>query len=268
MAHSLDLSGVWAKLGRTDEQTPFFNSQWRAFRDDANAYGVEFEKDPQSGGYVVRLRIFKPVDPRLSVIFGEIIHNFRSALDHLVARLVEAYGGTVGTHHSFPICTAQTDFINGVSSRGKQIGKLEGIPRGGKVWTLIEDAQPYKCGSAATDHPFYVINSLWNEDKHRTLNPAHVLPEPADLTDTITFGDTGALCTDIRFHFTRGTPAKDRTTVLTFWFDPRSPEPDMQMQDPLPLDIAFGDGQGQPRDLGTAHAHIANLAIACEQAFP
>jgi len=210
VAHPLDLSGVRAKLDRTDQQTVFLNTEWRTFRDKGDAYGVDFKRDPQTGGYVAYLRVFKPIDIRLSVIFGEIIHNFRSALNHLICRLVEGYGGTAGKHHDFPICLDEADFRARAFSRGKdKPGLLEGIPPSSDVWACIEDAQPYKCGDAARDQPFSVINRLSNEDKHRTLNGSHVLLEPADLIDSITHGE--AFCTDIKPHFVLGQPAEDGT---------------------------------------------------------
>lgn len=268
MAHPLDLSGVWAKLDRTDQQSVFIDTEWRAFRDKGDAYSVEFERDSQPASYIAYLRVFKPIDPRLSVIFGEIIHNLRSALNHLVCRLVEGYGGTVGSHHAFPICLSPAEFRGEAFAQKNRLGRLEGIPPHGNVWTLIEDAQPYKCGKAARDHPFFLVNQVWNEDKHRTINQAHVLPEPADFIDAVRFGDTGAVCIDIDQHFVRGTPAKDRTKLVTFRFDPRSPEPDMKVKRPLPLHIAFGDGQGEPSDIGLAHALIYNLAQDCKRVFP
>lgn len=266
MAPALDLSGVRAKLDRTDEQAVFLDAQWRTFRDNANVYGVEFEEDTQSCRYVVRLRVFEPIPLRLSVIF--IIHNLRSALDHLVCRLVEAYGGTVGRHHAFPIYAVEADFLNGVSSRGKQLGQLDGIPPGGNVWALIEDAQPYKSGNAPKDHPLYIVHDFSKGDKHRLLNAAFALPEPADLIDAIGYGDTRALCVEIRQLLARGTPLEDGAEIAAFRFDARSPQPDMEVEGQLPLGIAFGDGQGELSDLGTAHAHILNLAEACERAFP
>lgn len=271
MAHALDLSGVRAKLNRTDEQAVFLDAEWRAFRDNADAYGVEFEADPEPYCYVVRLKVFKPVPLRLSVIFGEIIHNLRSALDHLVCRLVESYGGIVD-RQSFPIYANEADFIGNVASRDKKRGSgpLEGIPPGSKVWALMEDAQPYKRGNAAKDHPFYILNDSWNGDKHRVLNAAYVFPDPANLIDAVDFGTTGAFCIDIETHevFGRNTPLENGAKVVTFRFDARGSQPNMQMKRPLPLDVAFGDGKGERGDLGATHAHIVTLAEACEQAFP
>jgi len=270
VAHALDLSGVRAKLDRTNEQAVFLDCQWRAFRDHANAYRVEFEEDPEPHCYIVRLKVFKPVPLRLSVIFGEIIHNLRSALDHLVCRLVEGYGGAAKHHHSFPIHTAEVDFIRDVLCRDKKRrppSPLKGIPVGSDVWALIEGAQPYKRGNAAKDHPLYILNDFWNGDKHRVLNAAYTFPDIGDLIDAIDVGK-GAFSLEIRELLGPSTPLEDGAKVVLFRFDPRGPQPDMQMKGPLPLGVAFGDGQGERSELGAAHAHIVNLSEACEQAFP
>lgn len=259
MAHALDLSGVRAKLDRTNEQAVFLDCQWRAFRDHADAYGVEFKADPEPYCYIVRLKVFKPVPLRLSVIFGEIIHNFRSALDHLACRLVEAHGGTV-KNQFFPIYDDPAKFAQEAS------GKLKGVPVSSAVWAVIKDSQPYKRGNAATDHPLSIVRHFSNGDKHRILNAAYVFPDTANLIDAIDVrsGYLIHICDDLW----RNTPLEDGAEVVQLRFDTRGPQPDMQMKGPLPLDVAFGDGQGERGDIGAAHAHISNLAEACERALP
>lgn len=222
---TLDLSGVRVKLDRTDEQSVFLDAQWRAFRDHADAYGVEFEADPEPCCYVVRFKVFEPVPLRLSVIFGETIHNLRSALDHLACRLVEAHGGTVGGQ-SFPIYDDPAKFAAGAA------GQLKGVPSGSAVWAVIEDAQPYKRGDEATGHPLYIVNHLSKGDKHRILNAAYVFPDTVNLIDAIDI--TSGYLVDICDHFGRNTPLEDGAEVVTLRFDARGPQPDMQMKGPIP----------------------------------
>jgi hypothetical protein len=98
------------------------------------------------------------VDPKVALIAGDIIHNLRSALDHLACHLVEAAGNDITDKTCFPI------------SKGTEIhestfaGQVKGMRDSAKQ--KIRDTEPYKGGKGRN---LWVIHKLDIADKHHTL---------------------------------------------------------------------------------------------------
>ena len=105
-----------------------------------------------------------------SVRLGEIFHNLRSTLDHLVWQLVLANGENPGRQNAFPIVNAEVDWQN-------EERKLKGVAPDVKAMT--RRLQPYTGG---INLPFdvsalWTLNSLCNIDKHRYLHLVTVVPD-------------------------------------------------------------------------------------------
>jgi len=99
-----------------------------------------------------------PLPDCLALITGDVVHNLRSALDHLIWQLVIANGGEPEkdpTRYSFPIwdSAAKTSFP----------GKAKGVSPA--ALKIIEGLKPYKGGNEA----LWAINYLDVVDKHRLL---------------------------------------------------------------------------------------------------
>src|SRR5258708_2591931 len=91
------------------------------------------------------------------VLAGEIIHNLRSALDHLAWQLVETAGNVPSSDTMFPILLS----LDGYES--SKIGKVKGMrPEAIKA---IDRLKPYKGGN----DELWRIHELDIIDKHRTL---------------------------------------------------------------------------------------------------
>ena len=74
-------------------------------------YRISSEFGPNSREYVFTGQLLKPLDDLLlwGVMLGDALHNFRSALDHLIWQLVEHNGvRKPNTDNQFPICDAGT----------------------------------------------------------------------------------------------------------------------------------------------------------------
>jgi hypothetical protein len=127
------------------------------------------------------------VPPELPVILGDVVHNLRSALDHLVYELVIALNLKPGGHNYFPLAYDKDEFRRLITARKDTKGRLrkgalDPIPADHEVVKLIRGHQPYnrrdsyyKTGTPA-DLPFSpemewlaVIQRMWNTDKHRML---------------------------------------------------------------------------------------------------
>ena len=133
-------------------------------------YIVIDQIDSQTGENAVRICRKESTPPSISVIAGDVIHNLRCALDHLVYALADSYqrmlthkpfilGDVTGTQ--FPIFHSWEEFCN----RGTKF-----------VRRIHPDAQAIICGlqpCTAVDPQgqwLWQLRELSNIDKHRTLN--------------------------------------------------------------------------------------------------
>ncbi len=124
-------------------------------------YAIGSEPDPKPGHEGLQ-RFFPTrideVEPSIALIAGDIIHNLRSALDHLACYLVEVGGNSVTTNTMFPIFHG--DSIDEPSFRRK----VEGMRDTAK--DEIRSSEPYKGGKG---HYLWVLHKLDIADKHHAL---------------------------------------------------------------------------------------------------
>lgn len=155
------------RLRRAEEHIEAIKSQLRAYYDSQPYNAISGEFDPQTQN--VHFDWGVPFDPpsfRLSTLTGEVLHNLRSALDHLAWELVEAnQAGAASENTRFPILKVPpTANQSGVSPPPHVSGNVSATAS-----TLIEREQPYQLGSAFAAHPLYILNALNNIDKHRHI---------------------------------------------------------------------------------------------------
>src|SRR5438309_55151 len=105
------MASVRAKTERAEEHFRDLEVTVKGYL-DSRPYAVVTYEDKQSGDKVFVLRVRE--DPnmmvRLGVIVGDVLHNLRSALDHLVWQLVEANGGTPDGSTALPISDSAQKF--------------------------------------------------------------------------------------------------------------------------------------------------------------
>ncbi len=182
-----NLHGVWAKWERAVEQLAALDKEVAAFcAPQPYPYGIRSYSDPDGGHY--RFEIEPAWPPglvlRWGAIIGEIVHDFRSALDNLVWQLVVLNGGTPYSSHAFPVLTQKPSKGFAVQMRRKWTDKSGRVRHGplfglsDEATAIIEACQPYK----RQDGILLVrLHALWNIDKHRHLAPVHVEAPPARL---------------------------------------------------------------------------------------
>lgn len=106
------------------------------------------------------------------VAIGEIVHNIRSSLDNLTWALSEAYSGASPPYPiprgspwrqvAFPICRDAHAWI----SSGKRNVQLVRP----SLETHFERLQPYYGRKRPERHWLWMLQELWNSDKHRTVS--------------------------------------------------------------------------------------------------
>jgi hypothetical protein len=129
-----------------------------------------------------RLRVTSQPGPGLAIIAGDVLHNARSALDHLAVALVPpARRRSAG----FPIelddiwARKQRKYVVRDSERRRRFNSaINGMPK--PAVRIIKAVQPYRRGGKGTAHVLYLLSKLENADKHREL-----IPFAAGLNDTV-----------------------------------------------------------------------------------
>lgn len=153
----------------------------------SDPYTVVNEPDVKPNHYVVRLKIEREPPPELSPIIGDIVHNARSSLDHLVWLLIRNAGNNpVIGRPQFPIFN-RDPFDRALYPNTKKWNKAlnswnnqtEGLaPRD---VAIIKGMQPYKSRQVPHEHPLARLNQLSNWDKHREL---HFVGQAGAVTGT------------------------------------------------------------------------------------
>ncbi|HEY3864469.1 MAG TPA: hypothetical protein VGL54_00095 [Solirubrobacteraceae bacterium] len=235
-----DLYGVWAKYQRGMEQLTALHKEVLAFGKKPHPYTIYSQVNDERTHYVFALKPAWPTDlhDRWGAIIGEIVHDFRSALDQLVCEFVRLNGGTPRKSHSFPLRKEEPTQGFAVEMRRQRAdrrghmlyGPLFGVSD--DAVALIESCQPYKGPNGAR---LRQLHDLWNTDKHETLIPTILWgPDPEiKLTNAILIaqppgrfeGDTYLI------------------EVLIAAESVEGPDPKVDVEPHAPIDIALSDGR-------------------------
>lgn len=124
---------------------------------DADPYTLGRVIDPKTGYYGFTVNDLKPPPLEIGLIAGDVIHNLRSALDHLAYQLVLANGQVPSRHTCFPI------FEDAARFKAMDPRKVKGMSQG--AIEAIEAARPYKGGN----EPLWIVHELDIADKHHAL---------------------------------------------------------------------------------------------------
>ena len=159
------LAGIYEKLKRADENILNLDVEIGAFLKAGPDAGVAYDKRKAAEEWL-KFHVEREIPPRLPVLAGEIIHHFRSTLDHIAWILSsESYRRSHERDIAFPVLSQRSK-----SPERKQSGydrKIKGITAPSAL-ALIEELQPYKVANSA-DHPLAIVSDLDNIDKHRAL---------------------------------------------------------------------------------------------------
>lgn len=122
---------------------------------------VDLQRQIQPDGLTSVFALLVTTEPPLDLALrvGEVVHQIRSALDHLANRLVRAAG-----HQP----TRRTSFPNHIRPPRKAVAIHPGVDP--KALSVIDQVQPYHRRHEPDHHPLAVLNELWNIDKHRNLS--------------------------------------------------------------------------------------------------
>lgn len=163
--HPLDTAR--GKLARGAQHGRHLVQHCEAYR-RANPFRFRVEWDAASNRHLVFLEGRKP-PLYLGLILGEVVHDLRSALDHMAWQLAIQHSGretitqpSVASRIQFPISRTEDAF--------KGHAALHHFSN--EAITAIDPFQPYHNRPADPVNPLLVIQRLSNTDKHQVLTPS------------------------------------------------------------------------------------------------
>jgi hypothetical protein len=250
--------GVGAKCNRAIDQLEALQGEVNELRSTPNPYGYLNTVDPAGGHYVFRLHPAWGSDTtaRWAVIIGEIAHDLRSALDHLVWQAVTLSGEEPDRDHAFPLLDREpeggfADWATRPPGRRTRHGKLLGATP--DAISLVEMYQPYRGDQAG----FILarVDALWQQDKHRMTLPIVLVAGPPQLELEG--------CDLLR----REERMEDGILTVEIDVTPLTPQPKVELRSDAPFDIGYDD-RPVIDDLLVAAQIVVEMKYAFEELFP
>lgn len=214
---------------------------------------VNEERAPDLDVARIAVRDYPPL--KLGLIFGDVLANWRSALDNLVNELVRLNGHDPGTSASFPIFSDPADF----AGRGKK--RIRGASR--EHAAIIEGLQPFQNDWDPTIQALRVVNKYVNADKHRAIHATF-----AAITDAHGYGASFRRDgTESAFNFVVDPVGFDRELehgleIAHIKWQRPAPDPKPLMSAEFPVEIAFGEDGLRFQKLPEIRWHI-HVAVEC-----
>lgn len=156
--HDYTLEGPRLKVERANRHIDEFEIEIEAYR-QTKPYTIAPNIDTAAPGEIIKIDLPNAVPMNLSVIAGDVLHNLRSALDHLVSRLAERNGANSTRDVYFPFGRDSTGFESSAKEKIKRLST--------SAQTFIRDLKPYKGGNDL----LWAIHALNIMDKHNLLVP-------------------------------------------------------------------------------------------------
>lgn len=161
MSHPLD--GPRAKIARAKKNLEDFHTEIEK-GGTANSYGTTDDKDPDTGQPLIRLNVPDEVRYLWGTIIGDVVHNLRASLDHVVWQLIE-FNLKQAKHERTDAYPIFRDIRQYVTEGLPMIHGLRADPK-----TIIESSQPYHEGPRFAEHPLWMLRELDDRDKHNVVN--------------------------------------------------------------------------------------------------
>jgi hypothetical protein len=249
------LKGPRAKVERAKEHLHELEAAVVAFF-DTRPYEVLPEEDAESGQRLYKVTKADAPPDSLPLIAGDVVHNARAALDHLVWQLVEANGTTPSKADGFPVNESARAFESGGIAKVKARISKDAVK-------IVRALKPYKGGNDA----LWRLHHLDIADKHRVLflvGSSFRSVSPIVPTDDEFAAAMGAIMSQLFIRpLDRMFPLKQGDVLFKF---PLS-EPQSKNEPQFRFDVAFGQGEiveGEPivetlNDLVSATEQVIEL---------
>jgi hypothetical protein len=243
------LDNPHAKLARADEHLAELHSEAVAFGErDPYTITDEIRADRV---HVARLRVTEYPPARLGLLFGEILGNWRSALDLLAYQLIRLGGRVPGERENtgFPI------FDNERGFKKAGVKRIRGVRN--EHAAIIESLQPYPGRQDPTARALGVLRTYRNADEHRAIHPSlgvfasaeefagSLRREPIDNEFRLEIDPVGI-----------GRPLKDGMEIAHIRLLDKLPDPQPKLKADPAVEIAFGQPPLRLKALPALRRHI------------
>ena len=193
------------------------------------------ERDPETGDTVIYTEP-RPTPDGVGLIASDCVHNLRSALDQLVYSLSWTHTAgpmrhTTVTGSEFPIYGPRAPYPTEIA---KRIGWVHPDAQ-----AVIKRLQPHHRGNAYASDELWILDQLWNIDKHRRL-PFMA----AAVNISTTLGGGPGRVEMHKLAISGGGPIR-RKTELMRW-DYVGPNHTMDMKRSFRREITLGEGTPAP----------------------
>ena len=176
------MRGPSLKLLRAKQQIQALQLEVRQFTEDRD-YAFGIAEDTQTREGVAYVYFSKQPPDNWSVVIGEIIHDLRSCLDHIVYQLALRHSRQAMSGSEFPIFTDAKVFYEndgrGIPTRQSGMHKIRGVAP--LAQEIIRDVQPFNRGQPER-HVLWVLQQYSNIDKHRMLQLTQTAVDVSDMT--------------------------------------------------------------------------------------
>lgn len=232
------LQGCRLKQQRADQHIQMLQRDVPGFFKQVNSYRMLTKQDPESGEDFLWLEPKERVPvKKWGIVLGDILHNLRSALDHLVWGLTLENGHTPPanpiplasdwTKTQFPIY--EFDPARGKGWDTKPPKQLWGVrPR---YASAIEQLQPFFGGKDIPSNPLWLLAQLSNIDKHRTIHLIGFYAHAVRVESTLEDGDI--------YRVKGPRPGEHGAEIGRF----PAGESDMDMDFEVEVDVVLGEGE-------------------------
>jgi hypothetical protein len=182
----------WAKLRRAESLINEIEARFNTLNRAGSGWEIIREPDAEQA-LVYRIRFPKTISADFAVLVGDAIHNLRSSLDQVAYQLAVQHSGplTEDTERmtEFPIRASGEQFDGWAASRSRRTKLRRAEIFGEAGLQAIRSVQPFAFAEEAAaitgqsgaeaigrsqederdNDVSFVLNTLWNVDKHRRL---------------------------------------------------------------------------------------------------
>jgi len=230
------VDGCRVLIKRAHNQIQALNAEIRTFL-SSHPYEVTMDRDLDTGEGVLRLKVLRDPPSLWSAIVGEIIHDLRATLDHLVWGLTEIEQGAAPDplprisdwrHIEFPIFDDPDAFPKAGERR------LWGVSDADR--TLIESYQPYHRGDRLR---LWYLHELSRISKHRRLHFTCAMLQSRERYIRAVSANNARIenveiAAERRIH--------DGAVLARLRVIPTGPNPKVYVEHEFTFDIAFDEG--------------------------
>ena len=243
MARPLD--GIHEKIARAREDFQTIEGEVRAWF-AGKLYSVIDYHDIQTGWHSIKPEpIIEPIPLRWPVVLGELIHDIRSALDHIITLLVIANGRVPNVGNQFPIYSwgyEPTWTKRDWNQRRNQFQRCVSGMSADDV-AIIKALQPYRRRHIGR-LPYNALETIAefsNLDKHQTLPAVFTVTVPWQTYRVNVIAPPGTREVARRVP-TGGTVMPiGGTELFAVQIDPPATIVQFRMLDPIQVAIGFGE---------------------------